>query len=158
MGKHKAGVLTSTEVASVFDGITRAKAVGRIKWKYERRKLIGGIEVQTGIRRHPGGSLRFYAALPAPDQPGMQYLVSDIPLCRVDVNGIHNGHARQTHVHSYDSAGSDPAQMTDIGISLPHGVVPMENDYREIWEKFAAHVNVELSDNYWTKLPKEWTP
>ncbi|WP_439031915.1 hypothetical protein [Gordonia terrae] len=88
----------------------------------------------------------------------MQYFINGVPACRVDVNGSHDGWTRQTHWHRYRQDGSEEAIAERLGIELSFNVVPSDGDYQHVWTSFAAHVTVELPEDFWTPLPGEWSP
>lgn len=156
MARVKPGVMSASErdLLRTLGGT----ATGPVVWSYARPRLSGVIPVSTFVGTADGASLRFYAAERKSDQPSMQYLVNGVAAYRVDVNAIHNGDARATHWHQYLPDGTEECIQEDLGITLAWGTIPTAEQYREVTQRFATHVNVKLPTDFWTDLPRGWMP
>lgn len=74
------------------------------------------------------------------------------------MNGKHDGDPRGTHWHQYQPDGTEQCVQDALGITLPWGPLATPTAYREVFQRFATHVNVALPDDFWTELPEGWTP
>lgn len=151
LGQHRAGAVTAQALEVLLSQLASATAIGEMAWSSIRPYLHQGqITVRTSVDGCELGRLRLLVNDLAPSEPGCQYLVNDVPVRRLDVNGFHRPWPRRTHKHRYVPAtGREDAYLPDDIPDVPFEPIVAPGTYRRVFEAFAAECWVALPEGYW---------
>lgn len=151
MGGYPVAAVTYPTLRVILDGPRVARSAGPITWKNSPNTAVGILPVDVTVDHCRTASLRIKLLRLRPYEIGLQYIVNDAPMHRVDVNAVHNSWELNTHSHTYvPSDGSETAAVVDDFIHVPFGPSVPRDTFRKCFEEFAKRVHVALIEPYWS--------
>ncbi|MFS8104837.1 hypothetical protein LFM09_47825 [Lentzea alba] len=153
MGVFPANLVTAEALAALLSAPSKSRAVGQLSWTSKKPHIHEGkIEVRTDIADCPVGYLRIYYVDPRPAEVGVQFIVNDAPVRRLDLNGSHKDWVHTTHKHRYlPATGREDAYIPNDIPAVPLLPTVAPGTHRAVFEAFAQECLVLLPEGYWVE-------
>lgn len=156
MAQHTPRKISDRVLEALLAGQGQPKTIGTMVWSVKGGSSAGEITAQIALKDCTNGRLRLGLKKRAPFQINFVYIVNDVAVYRVcthkDTSGV-----KGTHAHRYipSTGGEHPHSLVEYFPMIPYGTRPSLVDVRKAFEEFAALVNVELSEGYWSNPGEE---